>query len=101
MANPAIREKCKLLRSELDTVLAALGTKLGMTITCNGAMKYDDTTITVKIVANLPNQAGNEYWSPVWGYAAQEQLGEQTEPGVFLELDGKFFKFVTKSLTAV
>lgn len=40
----------------------------------------------------------NEYWSPVWGTAAKEILGEQTEPGFFLEIGcppySTFFKLV-------
>lgn len=38
----------------------------------------------------------NVYWSDCWGTKAQEELGEQTESGVFLELEGKFFKMVSK-----
>ena len=51
------RDKCKQLRIELETALAAVGAKLGMNIQVGGSMSFTDTTITVKIVANLPSGA--------------------------------------------
>jgi len=33
------------------------------------------------------------YWSPVWGTAAEAVLGEQAEPGVFIRLHDSFFRF--------
>ncbi len=53
------RDKCRQLRSELDTALAALGAKLGMSIAVTGGMRYSETTISVKITANLPDRGGN------------------------------------------
>jgi len=35
-----------------------------------------------------------EYWADCWGTRAETILGEQTEPGVFLELHGKFFRYI-------
>ncbi len=34
-----------------------------------------------------------KYWSPCWGNPAQEVIGLQLEPGVWIEHRGKFFKF--------
>jgi hypothetical protein len=59
MSFPIARDKCKELRSELETALAAIGAKLGMSIQLAGSMSYNETTISVKITANLPNRAGN------------------------------------------
>lgn len=36
----------------------------------------------------------NEYFSECWGTKAQEVLGDQTDEGLFLEINDRFFKFM-------
>lgn len=39
----------------------------------------------------------NTYWSNCWGTCAQEVIGEQTEPGVYVEYRGHVFRFLGRS----
>ncbi len=38
----------------------------------------------------------NNYWAECWGTAAQLKLGEQSEPGAFIEIDNRFFRLVDR-----
>ena len=40
----------------------------------------------------------NKYWAECWGIAAQDAVGDQSEPGVYIGCHNYFFKFVGSSL---
>ncbi len=84
------RDKCKLLRAALENVLADLGKKLDMEIQVGGSMSFTDTTITVKLVANLPNAAtgaiesveAKDFKTNTWKWGLQQtDLGREFTHG--------------------
>lgn len=74
----------------------------GRCVKPNGATAYICATSKADAVwrgaeALGPSFTANElreYWSECWGYAARDVLGPQTEPGVWVEFNGRFFRFV-------
>jgi len=36
----------------------------------------------------------NTYWSPCWGTPAEQALGIPTEPGAYISIDHRFYKYI-------
>ena len=119
------RDKCKLLRAALENVLTDLGRKLDMKIVVGNSIRFTDTTITVKLVASLPDAAtgtiesveARDFKANAWRWGMQPTdlgrefthirdtftiIGAKPKAGKFPILatrgDGKVYKFAPEQV---